>query len=102
MEAFRTRVQEWCKTVRDPNFQETVERSSLCDRGFQPCEQSRPPPQLCGEGFDRTQRGRADVMLHPLHIVINHAIVQAEKFQKISQELMPVCNLAREGFAGCS
>jgi len=89
------------QTVRDPNFQGAVEQSPLCDRGFQPCQQSRPPPQLRGERFDRAQRGRAEVMLHPLHIVIIHAIVQAKKFQKSGQELTPVCNLAREGLAGC-
>lgn len=62
-------------------------------------EQGRAATQLRGEGLDRAQRRRADVMLHSFDIVIDHAFLDPEELQEISQELMTPCNAARECFA---
>ena len=39
-------------------------------------------------------------MFHPLHIVIDHPIIETEKFEEIGKEFMPVCDIAGEHFTG--
>ena len=39
-------------------------------------------------------------MLHPFHVVVDHALLEAEQLQEIGQEVMPLGNVPREGFAG--
>lgn len=40
-------------------------------------------------------------MFHPFHIVVNHPVVEAEKFKKISEKFVPVRNLAGQRLARC-
>ena len=58
-----------------------------------------PLPQLHGERFDRAKRRRADVMLHSFYVVINNALVEAEKAEKIGEELVSMGDFACQLFA---
>ena len=55
--------------------------------------------ELVGEGFDRSEGGRADVMFHALDIVINHLVVETKEIEKIGEELMAVGDIFGEGFS---
>jgi hypothetical protein len=72
----------------------------LGNGGFQSRAQRRSPPQLRGQSFDRSQSGGTNVVFHPLHIVIDHPIIETEKFEEIGKEFMPVCDIAGEHFTG--
>jgi len=61
----------------------------------------RTPSQLCGQCCDSAQRGWTDVMFHPFDVVIDHAIVEAEKSKKISEQFMASRNVSGQCFARC-
>ena len=56
--------------------------------------------ELAGEGLDGAERGRADVVLHALDIVVDDLVVEAEELQEIGEEMVAVGDVAGEGFAG--
>src|SRR5882724_6295184 len=64
--------------------------------GLQFCQQRRPPPKLRSESFNCAQSRSANMMLHSLYVVIDHAVVYAEQPQKISQKLVSLGDLMRQ------
>ncbi len=56
--------------------------------------------ELAGEGLNGPQGGGADVVLHPLDIVVDDLVVQAEEFEEIREQVVPMGDIAGQGFAG--
>ena len=56
--------------------------------------------QLAGQGLDGAEGRRADVMLHPLDVVVDDLVVEAEELEEIGEEVVAVGDVAGEGFAG--
>ena len=53
-----------------------------------PLNQGGLPFELRRQRLDRTQRGRADVVLHAFHVVVDDLVIEAEELEEIGQELM--------------
>jgi hypothetical protein len=62
-------------------------------------EQRWLPLELGSQRFDRAQSFGADVMLHTLHIVVDHLIVQPEELKKVGEQLMPAGDILRQRLA---
>lgn len=56
--------------------------------------------QLANEALDCAQSLSTDMVFHPLDIVIDDIVLNPEHAQEISQELMPLHNVARQRLAG--